>query len=130
MKEKYCILESSVRDTLGSVVWSHKIQEKQADIYAEHFKMMETAKVLSASLTSVGIMSLIFTDQLWIKIISTLISFVTVFVSALFKSFDLQTMVGQHKAAANNILAVRDDLKLLILQIKLQESDPDVLLLI
>lgn len=127
MEEKYCKLESSVRDTLGSVVWSHKIQEKQADIYAKHFKVMETVKILSASLTSVGIVSLIFTDQFWIKIISALISFVSIFVSALFKSFDLQIMVGQHKAAANNLLAVRDDLKLLILQIKLQKSDPDAL---
>lgn len=127
MEENYCKLESSVRDTLGSVVWSHKIQEKQADIYAKHFKIMETAKILSASLTSVGIVSLIFTDQLWIKIISALISFVSVFVSALFKSFDLQTMVGQHKAAANNLLAVRDDLKLLILQIKLHKNNPDVI---
>ncbi len=127
MEEKYCKLESSVRDTLGSVVWSHKIQEKQADIYAKNFKVMETAKILSASLTSVGIVSLIFTDQFWIKIISALISFISVFISALFKSFDLQTMVGQHKAAANNLLAVRDDLKLLLLQIKLQQSNPDSL---
>lgn len=127
LEEKYCKLESSVRDTLGSVVWSHKIQEKQADIYAKNFKVMETAKILSASLTSVGIVSLIFTDQFWIKIISALISFISVFISALFKSFDLQTMVGQHKAAANNLLAVRDDLKLLLLQIKLQQSNPDSL---
>lgn len=127
MEKKFCILESSVRDTLGSVVWSHKIQEKQADIYAVHFKVMETAKILSASLTSVGIVSLIFTDQLWIKLVSALISFVSVFVSALFKSFDLQTIVGQHKAAANNLLAVRDDLKLLILQIKLQKNNPETL---
>lgn len=127
MKEKYCKLESSVRDTLGSVVWSHKIQEKQADIYAKHFKLMETAKILSASITSAGIVSLIFTNQLWIKIVSALISFVSVFVSAFFKSFDLQTMVGQHKAAANNLLVVRDDLKLLILQISIQKYDPDTL---
>lgn len=127
MEEKYCKLESSVRDTLGSVVWSHKIQEKQADIYASSFKEMETAKILSASLTSVGIVSLIFTDQLWIKIVSALISFVSVFVSAFFKSFDLQTMVSQHKAAANNLLAVRDDLKLLILQIKMENDTPETL---
>lgn len=97
LEEKYCKLESSVRDTLDSVVWSHKIQEKQADIYTKHFKVMETAKILSASLTSVGIVSMIFTDHLWIKIISELISFVSVFVSAQFKSFNLQTMVGQIK---------------------------------
>ena len=127
MEEKYLKLESSVRDTLGSVVWSHKIQEKQADIYENKFKVMETSKILSASLTSAGIVGLFFVDKLWIKIISALISFISIFVSAFFKSFDLQTMVGQHKAAANNLLTVRDDLKLLILRIKLQKIDPDTL---
>lgn len=120
----YDEIESSVRDTLGSVVWSHKIQEKQADIYDIRFKLMETTKIASASLTSVGVVSLIFTDQLWIKLVSALISFISVFVSTFFKSFDLQTMVNQHKSAANNLLLVRDDLKLLLLQIRLQKDDP------
>jgi hypothetical protein len=120
----YDKIESSVRDTLGSVVWSHKIQEKQADIFDVRFKWMEIAKITAASLTSVGIVSLIFSDQLWIKIVSTIISFISVFVSAFFKSFDLQAMVNQHKAAANNLLIIRDDLKLLLLQIRLQKDDP------
>jgi hypothetical protein len=123
----YDKIESSVRDTLGSVVWSHKIQEKQADIYAGRFERMETVKIVAASLTSAGIVSLIFTDQSWIKLVSALISFVSVFVAALFKSFDLQAMVSQHKSAANTLLVVRDNLKLLLLQIRLQKDDPGTL---
>lgn len=38
MIENYKMLEDVVRDSYASVVWSHKIQEKQADIYAEKFK--------------------------------------------------------------------------------------------
>jgi hypothetical protein len=121
--DTYSVIESSVRDTLGSVVWSHKIQEKQADIYDMRFKYMEIAKITAASLTSVGIISLIFSDELWIKIISMLLSFISVFVSAFFKSFDLQLMVNQHKAAAHTLLAIRDDLKLLLMQIRLQGDD-------
>lgn len=123
MDDSYEVIEASVRDTFASVVWSHKIQEKQADICAERFKYLETAKIVSASFTSVGIVSLVFTDQLWIKLISALISFVSVFVSAFFKSFDLQTMVSQHKAAANNLLEVRDRLKLILLQIRLKQEN-------
>lgn len=120
----YDKIESSVRDTLGSVVWSHKIQEKQADIYESRFKWMETAKIAAASLTSVGVVSLLFADQLWIKLVSALFSFISVFVNAFFKSFDLQAMVKQHKLSANNLLKIRDDLKLLLLQIHLQKDDP------
>lgn len=62
------MLEDVVRDSYASVVWSHKIQEKQADIYAEKFKKMETVNIGAASLTSVGIVALIFTDPLWLKL--------------------------------------------------------------
>lgn len=121
---EYYLIEGTVRETYASVVWSHKIQEKQADIYTKQFKLMETVKLISASLTSVGIVSLIFTDQIWIKIISALISFVTIFINAFFKSFDLQAMINNHKTAANKLLIERNKLKFLLLKIKLREDKP------
>lgn len=115
MDDSYEVIEASVRDTFARVVWSHKIQEKQADLFAEQFKFLEAVKIFTASFTSVGIVSLVFMDQFWIKLISAFVSFVSAVVSAFFKSFDLQTMVSQHKAAANNLLEVRDQLKLILL---------------
>ncbi|CZE50279.1 SLATT domain-containing protein [Campylobacter geochelonis] len=120
--DEYKILEDSVRNTFGSVVWSHKIQEKQADLYFSQYKFMETAKIVAASLTSVGIVSLLFTDQMWIKILSAIISFISVFISAFLKSFDLQTLVSSHNSSAQKLLAIRDDLKILLLMIRLQQK--------
>lgn len=127
MEKDYEVLESAVRQTFAGVVWSHKIQEKQADIFAKRFKRMELVKIAASSLTSVGIVSLLIIDEWLIKIASALVSFVSVFVSGFFKSFDLQTMVGQHKSAANNLLAVRDNISLLLLQIKLKKETTNVL---
>lgn len=120
--KKYVVLEDTVRQSYVSVVWSHKIQEKQADLYARQFGHMETAKIIAASLTSAGIISTIFVDELVLKIISAILSFVTVFVSSFFKSFNLQNMVAQHKAAANNLLRIRDELLLLLLAIKTRDK--------
>ncbi len=125
--EKLLTLESAVRDTYKSVIWSQKIQDKQADIYSRKYKRLELLKIISASLTSAGVFSLIFTDQLWLKIISTLVSFITICINALFKSFDLQAMVSQHKAAGNNLVAVRDELKLILLNIRLADVYSDEL---
>jgi hypothetical protein len=122
MDEEYTILEDSVRSTFGSVVWSHKIQEKQADIYSSQYKHMETAKIAAASFTSVSIVSLLFTDQMWIKILSTTISFISVFISAFFKSFDLQTLVSSHNSTAQKLLAIRNELKVILLLIHLQKE--------
>lgn len=122
------MLEDVVRDSYASVVWSHKIQEKQADIYAEKFKKMETVNIGAASLTSVGIVALIFTDPLWLKLVSALISFATVYITAYFKSFDLQKFITSHKAAANKLIAVRDQYKVLLTEIKLKVDSVENLL--
>lgn len=63
-------LEDSVRNSYGSVVWSHKIQEKQADIYSNKYKILETINIATASLTSAGIIAIIFVDPFWLKLIS------------------------------------------------------------
>lgn len=128
MIDDYKTLEDTVRDSYASVVWSHKIQEKQADIYAEKFKKMETVNIGAASLTSVGIVTLIFTDPLWLKLVSALISFATVYITAYFKSFDLQKFITSHKAAANKLIAVRDQYKVLLTEIKLKADSVENLL--
>ena len=122
------MLEDVVRDSYASVVWSHKIQEKQADIYAKKFKKMETVNIGAASLTSVGIVALIFTDPLWLKLVSALISFATVYITAYFKSFDLQKFITSHKAAANKLIAVRDQYRVLLTEIKLKVDSVENLL--
>lgn len=122
MADQYTILEDAVRDMFARAVWSHKIQEKQADIYQKQYKWMETLSILCASLTSVGILSTIFTNQLWIKIASAVLSFVTVFVAAYFKSFDLQTLLKTHKETANKLLIVRNEITCLLTSIKLKEK--------
>jgi hypothetical protein len=118
--DSYKVLEDTVRDSYASVVWSHKIQEKQSDIYAEKYKKMETVNIATASLTSVGIVAMIFTDPLWLKLVSALISFATVYITAYYKSFDLQKLVASHKATANKLIAVRDQYKLLLMKIHCQ----------
>lgn len=128
MIENYEMLEDVVRDSYASVVWSHKIQEKQADIYAEKFNKMETVNIGAASLTSVGIVALIFMNPLWLKLVSALISFATVYITEYFKSFDLQKLITSHKAAANKLIAVRDQYKVLLTEIKLKVDSVENLL--
>ena len=121
-------LLSSIRKTYASVVWSHKIQEKQAEIYEAKYAWLEKLNIAAASLTSAGIIALIFTDQLWIKIGSALLSFITLFVTAIFKSFELPQIGKRNKETANKLISVRDELELLILKLKTEAaSNSDIL---
>lgn len=124
----YDVLEDAVRDSYSGIVWSHKIQEKQADIYAQKFKHMEIANIGAASLTSAGIIAIIFTDPLWLKIISTIVSFISVYITAYYKSFDLQKLAISHKTTANKLIAVRNKYKVLLTEIRLQSDSVENLL--
>jgi putative membrane protein len=121
--DDYLLLEDNVRHSYMGVVWSHKIQEKQADILTSKYHYLEIIRVFCTSLTSVGLISLIFTDEFWVKIIATGISFISTLISFLFKSFDTQKNILSHKKAANELLIIREQLRFLLLKIKLKKQD-------
>lgn len=122
MIDNYDVMENVVRDSYSGVVWSHKIQEKQSDIYAKKFKTMEIINIGAASLTSVGIIAMVFTDPLWLKLVSALVSFASVYITVYFRSFDLQKLITSHKATANKLVVIRDRYKVLLTEIKLQSD--------
>lgn len=125
--EDYNILEDNVRHTYMSVVWSHKIQEKQADIYSSQYKLLETVRLFLSALTSVGLITLLFSNQTIIKITSAIVSFGLTFLNAFFKSFDMQSQINSHKSTANKLLSIRDQLKLLLLNIGVKNKSIDSL---
>ena len=59
---EYQILLDVVRQNFASVVWTHKIQIKQADIYAIRYRRLEIANIALAAATSCGAVS-IFAGQ-------------------------------------------------------------------
>ena len=129
-QDESLLLEDNARHSYMSVVWSHKIQEKQADILIEKYQTLEIIRVVCTSLTSVGLISLIFVDQFTIKILATIISFVSTVISLLFKSFDIQKTITDHKKAANKLLIIRDNLRLLLVRVNLKNQNTSELLVI
>lgn len=121
MDNKYQLLLDEVRQNFASAVWSHKIQEKQADIYGERYNLLETVKILAASLTSCGIISTIFCDNLVAKIITAILSFITLSITTYFKSFDVKNMEMQCKNTAKRLIVVRNDLMHIIAEIHMKE---------
>lgn len=125
MNNEYQVLLDEVRQNYASVVWTHKIQEKQSDIYHEKYAKLETANILAASATSCGIVSTIFCDNIWAKIIAAVLSFVTITITAYFKSFDIKEMEKQNKEYANKFLVVRNRLLHIICDIHMKKRSVD-----
>lgn len=122
MDNKYQLLLDEVRQNFASAVWTHKIQEKQADIYHEKYKKLETINIVIAALTSCGIVSTIFCDSIWTKIIAAIFSFITVSITAYFKSFNIKGMEKQNKEYANKFLVIRNRLLHVIFDIYMREK--------
>ena len=108
---EYKILLDVVRQSYASVVWTHKIQEKQADIYSERKNFLETVNIIVATLTSCGVTSIVVNkDSFVLKLITFVLSFITVAITAYFKNVDLKSLQKQHKDAANNFIVIRNEL--------------------
>lgn len=121
--QDYQVLLDVVRENFASVVWTHKIQEKQADIYSRQYKVLETINVIVAALTSCGVFSIVINeDCIVIKVVTCILSFVTLAITTYFKSFDLKSLEKQHKDAANNFIVVRNDLLQVIADIHMKNG--------
>lgn len=121
---EYEILLDVVRQSYASVVWTHKIQEKQADIYSKRKNIFETVNIIVATLTSCGVTSIVVNkDSVALKFITFALSFITVAITAYFKNFDLKSLQKQHKDAANNFIVIRNELLQVIADIHMQNED-------
>ncbi len=120
-------LKGLVRSTYGRVCWTHKIQEKQAEIDITIYNIMEIIDITCSAIVGVGIISLFFTENFWIKLFSAIISFCSFFVGLFFKSYDLKGKATLHKKTAIKLLSVREKLKVLIIEIKTEKKDFEVL---
>lgn len=118
MKSDYETLNDNVRKTFAGIVWTHKIHEKQADIYYKKSEFMKNAGVITSALTYAGVSSAIFVDQSWVKITSVLVSFISTAINLYLKSNDLNARIQSHKKTAVELLELKDEFESLLMHIK------------
>lgn len=119
----YELIEDVVRNSFAGIVWTHKIHEKQADIYNKTYKCLETVNIIAASITAAGIIGMFGADLLAVKILSLATSLVSLFVTAYFKSFDLKDLISLHKVTANKLVSLRNSYILLLTDIRFQDDN-------
>jgi hypothetical protein len=116
------VLLDEVRQNFASVVWTHKTQEKQADIYANRYKIFETCNIIFAGVTSCGVVAIFLCDEYITKVLTTLVSFGSFFLSAYLKGFDLKNLERQHRIAANKFIIVRNQLLHIIAELHMKSN--------
>lgn len=120
---EYQVVCDLIRQQFASAVWTHKIQEKQADIYTLRYSWLETINILTSAATSCGLVAILFeVDSKPLKIITAVLSFATLCISAIYKSFDPLSKAKENKEAANKLVGIRNELLSLISDCHLQEK--------
>ncbi|WP_281667745.1 SLATT domain-containing protein [Parascardovia denticolens] len=126
MQDDFKVLETSVRYTFGTVMWSHKIQEKQADIYKKLQRVLTLFILIFSALTSAGVISLFFNfikiPSQAIKVVSTLLSFCTTLLSTFAQRTNFDKLAQAHSQAATSYLHLKHQLELLLMKIHLANT--------
>lgn len=112
------ILLSQVRECYGRVVWTHKTQEKCADIIWVRHNWIKILQIALSALTTTGILITVFGESSVAGVISAILSALLFGLNTYTKDYDLGEIAQKHTQSANNLWDIRERYLSLITDIK------------
>jgi hypothetical protein len=125
---KMVILEAQIRDCFGRVVWTHKTQEKCADILNTRNSCIKICQIVLSAITTTGIMITAFGDNKWVGVVSAIISAALLALNTFTKNYDLGQIAQKHADSAANLWNVRESYLSLLTDLKAQIIDVESIL--
>lgn len=107
-KNQIDILESQIREIFGRVVYSHKAQEKCADIVLELHKCLKLILIVISALVTTSLLVKIFGDNQWSLIVGVILSTILLGLNTYTKDYDLGEIAQKHTNAANDLWDIRE----------------------
>ncbi len=126
--EQFNVLEDVVRIAYARAVWSHKIQEKQSDKYNKSYFNFSCLLIILNSAVTIGLVPELFDDMPCVRMLTLFVSFFTLVVTAYLNLFNFPKMASANKKSANDWLEIREQLLLLLINIRLKNKSFDDLL--
>ncbi len=112
------ILESQLRELYGRAVWTHKTQEKCADILKLRNHTMKVVQIAISALTTTGILVTVFGESKIIGIISAILSAIGFTINSYYQKYDLGELSEKHSEAALEIWKIREQYLSLLTDLK------------
>ena len=113
------LLEAQIRECYGRIVYSHKTHEKCADILYCRNNRFKTWQIVLSVLTTTGVVAAIFGDEVWVKIVSAIVSALLLLLNTYLKSFDLGSLSQKHSDAAADLCDIRESYLSILTDIKI-----------
>lgn len=112
------ILEAQIRQCFGRVVWTHKTQEKCADMLNRRNNVFKVWQIVLSAITTSGVFVSIFGDCKIIGIITSIISLALLVLNAYLKKYDLGQIAQKHADCATDLWNIREDYLSLLTDMK------------
>lgn len=117
------ILEDQIRECYAKVVWSHKIQEKCADILNRRLKLLRNMQFILSGLVTTGLLVRVFKGEELALIISTILSAIQFALTTYLKEADLGESIKSHQKSAQELWKIREQYLSLLTDIRLGRFD-------
>jgi hypothetical protein len=115
---KFELLEGQIRENYGKIVYSHKVQEKCADILNDRNNCIKNLQIVLSGLITTGLLVRIFKGEEWALIISTILSAIQFAMTSYLKEYNLGETIQKHTTAALELLEIRDKYLSLLTDLK------------
>ncbi len=102
------LLESQLRENYGKIVYSHKTQEKCADILTRRNKRIRNSQIILSAFITTGLLLRIFQGQEWALIVSTVLSALQFGLTTFLKEYNLGETIQKHHTAALELWDIRE----------------------
>jgi len=112
------ILESQIRECFGRVVYSHKTQEKCADIVLTLHKRLKLFLIIISAFVTTSLLIKLFGDQEWALMVGVILSTILFGLNTYMKDYDLGEIAQKHTNAANELWDIRETYLSLLTDIK------------
>lgn len=107
-KSEIEILEAQIRECFGRVVYTHKTQEKCADIVLELHKKLKLGLIVISAIVTTSLLIKLFGDQQWALMLGVILSTILFGLNTYTKDYDLGEIAQKHTNAANELWDIRE----------------------
>lgn len=116
------ILIGQLRESYGRVVYSHKTQEKCADLLLTKLGQIKFWQILLSALTTAGFIGAAFGVGTIGAVIGGIVSVTLLALNAYTKNYDLGELAQKHKQAAADLWLIREQYLNLLVDLEMKEK--------
>lgn len=117
------VYESQIRDCFARAAWTHKTQEKCADIIFKRHNCIKIIQIVLSALVTTGVVVTIFGEIKSVLFFSAILSAILFVINTYVKGKDLGEIAQKHSEAASEVWNIRESYLSMLTDLKANSFD-------